>query len=175
MIEEFEETFPPDRWIDQPERTPRAVERLVNRVGVDSSLEEVMTALDAAEWLAARSKLILTIAKKATVLWIEQNGEFAIGPLRYSVGVTTTTKCVDVPRCAVALIHAVSGDVEAFSKVLIANPYKYGTARSLLDRTTYGSLFHVSSASRLVNGVPERTLIRSDPTFVRSKSAPREK
>ena len=102
--------------------------------------------------------------------WIEQNGEFSIGPMCYTVGYTTTTKCVDVPRCAVALIHAVAGDVEAFSKVLVANPYKYGTARSLLDRTTYGSLFHVSSASRLVNGVPERTLVRSDPTFAGRKT-----
>ena len=85
-----------------------------------------------------------------------------------------TTRCLDVPKSGMALLDALEGDFDAFLKVLSSNAYKYGTARSILDRNVYASLFHVSNASRLVNGVPERTLQRSDPSYIRPKSSPRK-
>ncbi len=174
MSEETEVLGISDRFIDQPERTPRQVEQMVMAVTPSYPREALSAALDVADWLAGRSRAIHMASRKIGIAWIEKNGEFDIGPMRYSVGYTTTTKCIDVPGCGMVLLEALGGDFEAFLKVLGSNAYKYGVARSILDRNVYGSFFHTSNTSRLVNGVPERTPLRSDPTYALRKSVSRE-
>ena len=84
------------RLLNLSERTPSDVERQVMGVSAESSLDELSAALDASDWLLARAKTIDRLMKQIAIAWIDRNGEFAIGDMRYSVGFSLTVKCLNV-------------------------------------------------------------------------------
>lgn len=148
------------------ERSPGDIERQVVSVSPVSPLDALSAALDAAEWLLSRARTIDALMKQIAMEWIERNGEFDIGDQHYSVGYSTTVKCLDVPQAGHAVLEAAGGDVDQLIAVLVAQPYKHGTVRSLLDQRLYASFFKVTRSGRLVNGVPERVLKRADKRFL---------
>src|SRR5687768_8394554 len=74
------------RLVNLSERPPSDVERQVMGLSPESSLDELCAALDASDWLLARAKTIDRLMKQIAIAWIDRNGEFAIGDVRYSVG-----------------------------------------------------------------------------------------
>ena len=154
------------------DRSPSTIEQLVLAVDHRSSVDDLSAALDASDWLVGRAKGISELAKRIAIGWIEHNGEFNVGEIRYSVEYPSTTKCVDLHGCGVALLGALGGDFDEFLNFLSAQPYKYGSVASVLEKPVYRSFFATKSAARLINGVPERTLKRTDERFAVPRRRP---
>lgn len=150
------------------ERTPADVERQVMLINTGSSLDDLSAAIDLTEWLLCRARTIDRLMKALAIQWIDQHGEFDIGPMHYSASYSTTVKCRDTLQAAHAILSAAGGDFDQFLKALIAQPYKHGTVRGMMDKAVYASLFSVHRTARLVNGIPERTLKKADLRYVPS-------
>lgn len=151
------------------ERTPADVERQVMDVSVRSELAELCAALDATDWLLARAKTIDRLVKQIAIAWIDRNGEFDIGDQHYSVGYSTTYKCLNIPQAGHAILEAGKGDIDVLFALLVSQPFKPASVRNLLDMKLYASLFKPHRNGRLINGVPELMLKRTDSRFVPRK------
>lgn len=152
------------------DRSPKQIEQQVLSVSDQSNADQLAAAIDAAEWLVCRAKSIQNLCRQIGVSWIEHNGDLTIGDITYSVGYQNTVKCLDPRGCGHELLKTVGGDFEEFLQTLVAQPFKHGSASKLLDQTVYRSFFVTKRTSRLVNGVPERTLKRIDTRFVSGRS-----
>jgi hypothetical protein len=157
----------PEHLASLRERTPADVERQVLVISATSSVDEVFAATCAADWLMARAKSIHRLKNEVVIAWIDHNGEFDIGNIRYSVGYSTSVRCLNVPQAGHAILAAAGGDFEQFMGALVAQPYKAGTVRNMIGTTLYGQMFVARRTGRLVNGVPERVMQRTDRRFVR--------
>jgi hypothetical protein len=149
-----------------PERTPRDIERLVCAATANSPVDQIAAAIDAADWLLARAKTIHSLMQEVAIGWIEKNGPFDVGPIRYSSGYSTITKCVNVPGAGTAILAAVGGDLATFYSLLVAQPFKPASVRSVLDQPIYRSLFATRRTGKLICGVPPRVLKREDKRFI---------
>ena len=152
------------------QRSPADVERQVLSITVDSSVEELSAALDVADWLLSSARAIDRLKRQAAIDWIDHNGEFEIGELHYSVGYSTTVKCLDVPQTAHAVLRASQGDLDTLFRLLIAQPFKHGSVRSVIAPPQYTTLFKHQRTGRLVCGVPERTLKSINKKFIRNRA-----
>ncbi|CAN5530119.1 hypothetical protein BH09PLA1_BH09PLA1_25150 [soil metagenome] len=154
--------------LDGPvDRTPASVEAQVMQINADSPLDELAAAMDAADWMLARAKSIDALMKQLAIAWIDTHGAFIIGDIEYSVGYSTTVKCLDVRQTGHTLLEAVAGDFDQFMTALAAQPFKHGTVKSFIQQKQYASLFRSTRTGRLVHGVPERVLKRTDQRFVK--------
>src|SRR5690606_9121940 len=151
--------------IDTSDRTPADIEQQVLAQTSQSSVDDLSAAIDAADWLLSRARSIHQLSRQIAIAWIECNGELDIGPMHYSVGSSTDTKCLDVPRTGNAVLAAAHGDFERFLAVLVAQPVKPATVRNLFDTNLHATLFQPRRAGRLVNGVTERVLKAADKRF----------
>lgn len=151
----------------QIDRSPRVIEQQVLKISPASSVDDLSAALDAADWLISRAKAIYAISRQMAIHWIDQNGDFNIGDTNYSVGYSTSTKCLNIPVCGQELLKAFGGDFDRYQEALVAQPFKPGYAKRVLDQAIYRSVFRTSSNAKLVNGVPQRILNRTDSRFVR--------
>jgi len=149
------------------ERTPTFIEAQVIGVTTGSSLDDLAAALDASDCLLGRAKMIDRLVRQVAMNWIDCNGEFDIGPMHYSVGYTTTFKCLDVPQTGHAILSSFGGDLEQVFALLVAQPFKHGSVRRCIDAAMYKRLFRSQRVGRLVNGVPQRVLKCVDPAFIR--------
>lgn len=166
-IDEISDTILPTRLANLRERTPSDIEGQVLAIGSKSTREELFAALNAAEWLIARARSIDRIMKQLAIGWIDENGEFDIGPMHYSVGFSISVKCLNVQQTGRAVLEAAGGEIDRLLSVLVAQPFKYSAVRNCIEKKLYNTLFMPYRSGRLINGVPERLLKRSDPTFVR--------
>jgi hypothetical protein len=148
------------------DRSPREVEREVISVSVDSTQDQLAQALDSADWLLSRAKAIKQLINQIAIAWIDRHGEFEIGNLRYSVTYSTTTKVRNIHQCGHTLLTRLNGDLDQLFDTLVAQPYKPGTSKRILDKKEFSSLFMTKLAGRLVNGVPDRQLHRADKRFL---------
>jgi hypothetical protein len=164
-----EEGSGPSRSLTLKERTPAYIERQVMEVSVQSELDDLAAALDATDWLLARAKTIDRLMKQIAIAWIDQNGEFNIGEQHYSVGYATTFKCLNIPQTGHAILEAGKGDIDILFALLVSQPFKPASVRNLIDMKLYASLFKAHRTGRLINGVPERLLKRTDARFVPRK------
>ena len=120
------------RLLNLSERTPSDVERQVTGVSAESSLDELSSALDASDWLLARARTIDRLMKQIAIAWIDRNGEFGIGDIRYSVGFSLTVKCLNVPQTGHAVLEAAGGDFNHFMSVLVAQPFRHAAVRDII-------------------------------------------
>jgi len=153
---------------EQLNSSPNVVEAKVMLITPMSSLDELAVGLDAATWLLSRARTIDQMAKSVAMTWIDHNGEFDIGDQHYSVGYSTSVKCLDVPQTAHAVLRASHGDLDALFRFLIAQPFKHGSVRSVIAPPQYTALFKHQRTGRLVCGVPERTLKSVNKKFLRN-------
>ena len=148
------------------ERTPSEIERQVLAVSVESGVEELYAAINASDALLSRAREIDRLKKEVAIAWIDHNGEFDFGGVHYSVGYAYDVKCLDVPQTGHAVLGAAGGDFDQFLSVLVAQPYKHGSVRSCVGKALHDRLFRTHRIGRLVNGVPDRTLKRTDTRFL---------
>jgi hypothetical protein len=146
---------------------PSRVEQQVCAISRNSPVDDLCAALDAADWLLGRARSIHQIATQKAIEWIDHNGEFSIGDQQYSVGVNTTVRCVNTRQCGHRLLECLNGDLDGFFDLLVAQPFKSGSARRVLPDPAYRDLFVTKRASRLVSGVPDRVLKQNPGGFTR--------
>jgi hypothetical protein len=151
------------------ERTPSEIERQVMGISIRSDVDALAAAVDATEWLLARAKTIDRLMKEIAIAWIDRNGEFDIGEQHYSVGYSTTFKCLNIQQTGHAILEAGKGDIGVLFELLVSQPFKPASVRNLIDMKLYGSLFKAHRTGRLINGAPERLLKRTDLRFVSRK------
>jgi hypothetical protein len=154
------------RLLGLSERAPADVERQVLAVSVASSLDQLCAALDASEWLLARARTIDCLMKQIAIAWIDRNGEFSIGQVRYWVQYPLTVRCLNVAQTGHAVLEAAGGDFDHFLEILVAQPYRHAAVRSIVGKALHGRLFSAHRSGRLANGVPQRVLKRADATFL---------
>lgn len=145
--------------------TVRSIERQITLIGRRSSLDDLAAALDASEWLLSRAKTIRELAKLRAIEWIEQNGSFCIGPIEYTIGYTTTTRCMDVIGVATAVLNASGGDLHSLLNLLVSQPYKHGSVRRVISEPDFRSLFETRRSSSLKTGEPTKALQQRDRRF----------
>jgi hypothetical protein len=148
------------------ERTPSDIERQVLAVSMESRVDELCAAIDAADWLLARAKEVDRLKKEVAIAWIDRHGEFDFGAAHYSVGYSYDVKCLDVPQTGHAVLAAAGGDFDQFLSVLTSQPFKHASVRSFVGKALHDRLFRAHRTGRLVHGVPERTLKRTDTRFL---------
>ena len=149
------------------ERSLSEIEREVLSLANTASLDSLCAALDASDWLLARARTIHHLAKQIAVSWIDSNGEFDIGDIHYSVGYSVAIKCLSVPQTAHAVLDAAAGDLDRLLEVLVSQPFKHASVRSLIGRPLHDKLFAARRTASLKNGVPGRDLKRVDRRFLR--------
>ncbi|MBC7819993.1 MAG: hypothetical protein IAG10_24180 [Planctomycetaceae bacterium] len=149
------------------ERSPFEIEREVLDLSSGSTLDSLCAALDAADWLLARARTIDRLARQIAVAWIEKNGEFDVGPNHYCVGYAYNVRCLNIPQTANAVLEAAGGEIDRLFDVLVAQPFKHGSVRTLIGRPLHDKLFEARRTASLRNGVPERSLKRVDRRFLR--------
>lgn len=168
MIEQDDDAFQaPSRTGMLSDYPPGRVEQQVCSISRNSPVDDLCAAIDAADWLLGRARSIHQIVTQKAIAWIDANGPFDIGICHYHVGHTTTVNCTNTLGCGHALLDSLGGDLDRFFDVLVAQPYKSGTARSILDQSVYSTMFTVRSTAKLVAGVPQRVLKRTDKRFMR--------
>lgn len=148
-------------------RAPEEVERQVLSVSRESTLDDLCAALDAAEWLLTRARTIERLAKQIAIAWIDRNGEFDVGDTHYSVGYAYTVRCLDIPQTANAVLQAAAGDLDRLFDVLVSQPFKHASVRTVIGRPLHERLFESRRTAALKNGVPQRDLKRADGRFLR--------
>jgi hypothetical protein len=137
----------------------------------DVAAQDILMWLDRSAWLLERVRTFRRFVEQAAIAWIDANGDLQLGPLRFTVGVQSITRCLDVRATIHALLSACGGDVDAVAQYLAANPYKYGSCRSIRSPEVYRRLFLTERRPKLINGTPQKQLIRSDDRFVRGGNA----
>jgi hypothetical protein len=148
------------------DRAPSEIEQQVCAVSVNSPIDELIAAIDAADFLLARAKSIRQVIEQLAISWIDHHGEFSVGDITYSVSYATTTRCRQVRECGQTLMRQLGGDFGAFLQLLCSQPFKHGSCKRVVDKRTFASLFEVRHSGRLVNGIPARVLRRSNTRFL---------
>jgi hypothetical protein len=152
------------------DRTPGDIERQVLALSVRSTVDELCAAFDAADWLLSRARGIDRLRREVGIAWIEQNGEFDFGDGHYSVGYPLTVRCRDLRQTGHAVLDAAAGDIDQFLAVLVAQPFKHGSVRGVIGKALHDRLFEARRSGRLIRGVPERTLQRTDRRFLKGRT-----
>lgn len=151
----------------------QALVALDNQVS-DLTLEENLdTVID----LYHRSIAVLSVAKEVKekaaqklAQWIEKNGEFTIGEIRYYVGVTKDYKPTSMRAAVDALLTATGGDLDAFIEALSSNAIKPGHARKVLGEQ-FESVFVTTEKLDVLTGKPKRELKSVDQRYLKRGAA----
>jgi hypothetical protein len=165
ILSDSDDVVSDGRLLHRNDRSPADIERQVLALSISSSVEELCSAFDACDWLLARVRAIDHLRKEFGIAWIEHNGEFDFGDAHYSVGYSISVRCVSVPQAGHAVLAAAGGDFDEFLRVLVAQPFKHASVRSIIGKQLHDRLFRAHRAGRIINGVPERTLKRTDNRF----------
>ena len=131
--------------------------------------DEVAYWLDLSAVLVTRAKEVRRAVETAALAWIDVNGALDVGDVRYAAGTATTVRCLDACRCAELVLAAVGGDVTALVAYLRSDPWKYGSVRQLLGDDGFATVFRSEHRPKLVEGRPQKQLIRNDRRFTHGK------
>jgi len=177
--------MPHDDSSDRPEGPPMeadtpvfqsvsrlTIARIENRlIGLSPEIgaDDVLAWLDLTSVLLSRAKEIRRTLEQFAVAWITQNGPIEFGDTKYTVGDEKVVKCVDIPGCARRVLEACGGDLDRMCAYLASSPFKYGSVRSLIGDDAFARVFSTEYRPKLVDGRPQKQLIRTDKRFSRRK------
>jgi hypothetical protein len=148
-----------------------AVEERVNALAPDAAgEEEIVNWLNLTEVLLQRAREIRHRMEQVAVEWIQLHGPLAVGDIRYSVGCPKTVRCLDVARCLRLVLAGCGGDVDGVAAYLRADPWKYGSVRSLLGESEFEQAFRSEWKPKLVEGRPQRQLQQTNTRFLPHKN-----
>jgi hypothetical protein len=128
------------------------------------SAEEIARALDHVERALARAKALRAAMEQALLRRVKAHGSCVIGTIMYYAGYQTTNTAIEKFAVLDALLIHTRGDLATIASFLIAQPFKHGSIRDLLPRSTYSSLFRVGREMHL-----GRRLLRADVRFTGRK------
>jgi hypothetical protein len=140
---------------------------MVASLSPESSQDEVLDVLQRISVAKQAIKELEAMAEESAIQWIDQNGDIVVGDVRYYVGKTKTTKCVDVRATMDAALTATGGDVDAMTELLSSGAWKHGACRKVLSPDDYERLFITTEKPDLKTDEPKRSLQRVDQRFVK--------
>lgn len=134
----------------------------------DSPREQVVRLLDLRQLLRAYADRLIEASESAVIRWIEKNGEISVGTVRYYIGTSHTTKCVDNLGAMRAVLKAVGGDDEDMARFMVSGAFKPGACREVIPGDEYADLFRTTTRTELREGkpVPVRGLQKADTRFI---------
>ena len=148
-----------------------AVEERVNALASDvAEEEEVVNWLNLTEVLLQRAREIRGHMEQVAIEWIEIHGPITVGDICYSVGCPKTVRCLDVARCLRLVLAGCGGDVDGVAPYLRADPWKYGSVRSLLGESAFEQVFRSEWTPKLVEGRPQQQLQQTNTRFLPHKN-----
>jgi hypothetical protein len=128
--------------------------------------DEVLEALDAAEELLRRAKLIKAEIEKAAVKWIKQNRrDLVCGDIRYYVGRSKSVKVRDHADVVRAVLAARDGDMDCIGEYLSSDAWKQGSVRELVGDDRHKLLFEVVFKDDLETGNAKQGLEKANKAF----------
>ncbi|HEX8341427.1 MAG TPA: hypothetical protein VF624_11010 [Tepidisphaeraceae bacterium] len=134
-------------------------------LAVDEPEVQLQHWLNLSAALLERVKVLRERVEQTAIAWIDANGPVQVGDIRYSIGVSKTVKCTDAARCLQLVLDACRGDLDALTTHLRADPFKYGSVRTLLGESLYDQVFCTETKPKLVEGKPQPTLIKTNTRF----------
>ena len=144
-----------------------AVEQRVNALAPDAAgEEEIVNGLNLTEVLLQRAREIRHRMEQVAIEWIVIHGPVTVGDVRYSVGCPKTVRCLDAARCLRLVLAGCGGDVDGVAPYLRAEPWKYGSVRSLLGESDFEQVFRSEWKPKLVEGRPQRQLQQTNTRFL---------
>lgn len=141
-------------------------QNLIARIEPGTKLEQVCESINLIDAMSARLKELKEQHTEKLVEWIQANGPFEIGSVKYYVGDRSDTKCLDVHRFVERGLEVTSGDLSAVTCCLSSNAVKHGAAKKLLPAADYDELFETTRKPRLLHGVAQSQLQRVDTKFI---------
>lgn len=128
----------------------------------------VLQAMERVHFLKKEAKRLDDLFEQFAIEWIRSNGDLVVNDtVRYYVGATKTTKCVDVPETIKALLNATDGDFGKLCETLSSGCIKHGAAKKILSEEDFTKLFITSSSDNLEEGKPDKKLKKIDTKFVK--------
>lgn len=132
----------------------RASDTLRELASTDTpSIEQLSATIDAMDCLKAATKELSARFNEAMIEHLQEHGEFTIGHRRYYLGVKKTTKCANPKATVQRILEVTGGDLDKVLECLVAQPFKPGATRTLLDGDTIG-LFEERIEQEVREGKP---------------------
>ena len=146
----------------------RMADDAAKAIDAESTVDQVCLAIQYRDALREGTRELCERVEEAVIEWIKANGDVTIGPKRYYVGTTKTTKCRNPTDTLRAVLDATCGDVDAVGELLAAGAWKPGACRSVLPPVVYDGLFETREVADLKTGVAKPPSLQViDERFVR--------
>lgn len=124
--------------------------------------DQILAAMDAIDVVIERAKELKAQRDAALIAHIKATGKpVEYGTTRWVLTHPKDTKCVDKNAAIKATLDAVGGDVDRFADLLVSDPLKYGSCRSVLDHAVYEHLFRTEVKDKL-----EKRLVKLDTRYL---------
>jgi len=155
---------------DQTQHTslPGLYQRVLE-VNEDTTHDHIRHMQDAVEAAVARVAEVRTVWTQALIEWINANGDLVVGDIRYYVGTSKTTKCIDKGQTLFNILDAAAGDLDSVARCLSANAWKPGECRGILKGELWDENFTVEPVMDLKTGKPKKQVNRVDSKFLTRK------
>ena len=119
---------------------------------------DLLTALGLVARLKEIVKELSASAEAGAIAWIQANGEFQEGSVRYYVAANKTTKCPDQRAALEAVLEAGGGDLDKLAEMLASGAFKPGACRKFLPPEKFAALFVTTETADLKEGVAKPRL-----------------
>jgi hypothetical protein len=149
-------------------RTIGQIEAAATILSVDEPETALHAWLDLTDVLLARARQVRQMIESLAIEWISANGPTHFGDITYTVGYPKTVRCTDAVRCLGLVLDACGGDLDAAVAYLRSDPFKYGSIRNLLGEPVYAEMFKTETKPKLVEGKPQKELVKIDTRFLPS-------
>jgi hypothetical protein len=136
-------------------------------IDAESTADGVLTYRGLVDSLKEQVRELDALMKEKMAEWMEVNGQISAGTVRYYLGVKKDTKCVDARQTVESVFTATGGDMDAFTGLLVSQPFKPGAAREVLDADTYARLFVTEEKPEIKEGKPVKSVQKIDTAFTR--------
>jgi hypothetical protein len=129
--------------------TVEDVETAIARITPAATVEQVADVMGRMEVLARKVREAQKVMEETVIAYIEENGPFEIGPVRWYVRWPDDTKSLDNADTLEATVEASGGDVRGASACLSAQPFRIGACRKLLAPDVFNRCFRTERRARL--------------------------
>lgn len=145
-----------------------SIEQQVNAVEVSMSMDAVLEAHNALDFLSTRIREMRKSMDARLIEWIEANGPITFGTRRMYVGTKKDTKVVELAPAVEALMNDCGGDFEMFCRCLSVNAIKHGAAKTVMKPENFNKHFQTITKTELREGVetPAKQLVEVDEAFM---------
>lgn len=134
---------------------------------IEPTRDDILAALNHCKRLKEVASEFVKRAEELLTQYVEKNGEFIDGGIRYYVASEMKYKCNDIREMIEEALVRTGGDVDALCLLLSTNAFKHGACKKLLG-DDFKKFWTVSEAVDLKTGAPKgKRLQVVDTQFVK--------